>query len=263
MDVTDDLVATWIEAFTSVAVGWDFSNLTDSMNEPEPPWDFDRLCVDALGATEVALDMGTGGGEQLTRLVARLGDPRPTMMATEGWPPNVPVATANLAPYGIPVRVYDAETDVRMPFVDECFSLVVNRHEAYSPVELRRVLRPGGIFLTQQVGSLDARETADWFGERPREEWTLHRASTQLEQVGFDIGDVGDIDACGDFLSAYRFDSVTTLLRYFALVPWDLPDDFSVVGQLPALTRLHRGAEAGDPIELTLHRWYLVARRPT
>ena len=117
------------------------------------------------------------------------------------------------------------------------------------------MLRPGGRFLTQQVGSLDARETADWFGRRSRPEWTLERASTAMKDAGLTVV------AADDFVGAYRFDSVTTLLRYFALVPWDLPDGFIVTDHLPALTALHRGAEAGRLIELTLHRWYVVARR--
>lgn len=256
VDTPSDLVGAWAAAFGSVAVGWDFSKLHGRMDETGPEWDFDRLCVEALGAADVAVDMGTGGGEQLIRLLERLGNARPALVATEGWPPNVPVAIENLTPYGVPVHVYDAETDPRMPFHDERFSLVINRHEAYCPAEVHRVLRPRGTFLTQQVGSLDARETASWFGERPREEWTLERASTQLESAGVNV--VATEEAVG----VYRFDSVTTLLRYFALVPWDLPEDFSVARHLPALTRLHRTAESGRPIELTLHRWYLEGRRP-
>lgn len=258
MNLPDDLVAGWCSAFASTSTGWDFSAVSAQMHETEPPWDFDKLSLDALAATDTAVDMGTGGGEQLIRLAEALrarGSDRPTLVATEGWPPNVPVATANLAPYGIPVRVYDADTDGRMPLGDESLSLVLNRHEAYSPTEVYRVLRPGGRFLTQQVGSLDAGETADWFGERPRAVWSLEMASAALHDTGLTV-----IDS-DDFVGVYRFDTVTTLLRYFALVPWDLPEGFTVTDHLPALTALHRGVEAGRPIELTLHRWYLRARR--
>ncbi|WP_083283650.1 class I SAM-dependent methyltransferase [Humibacillus sp. DSM 29435] len=258
MNRPDDLVGTWIEAFASTSTGWDFSSLSGAMDEPEPPWSFDRLSVDALAGDDSALDMGTGGGEQLIRLVEALrsrGLRCPALVATEGWPPNVPVATANLAPYGIPVQVYDADTGERMPFCDESFAVVLNRHEAYSPTEVHRVLRPQGRFLTQQVGSLDARETTDWFGRHARPEWTLDRASTTLQDAGLTVV------AADDFVGAYRFDSVTTLLRYFALVPWDLPDGFAVTDHLPALTALHLGVEAGKPVELTLHRWYVEARR--
>ena len=248
----------WSTAFASTSPGWDFSAVAAGLREAQPPWDFDELSRVALAASDTAVDMGTGGGELLIRLVGALeaaGVQRPALVATEGWPPNVPVATANLAPHGIPVRVYDADADERMPFGDEGLSLVLNRHEAYSPTEVHRVLKPDGRFLTQQVGSLDVRETAGWFGERPRPEWTVGRAGAALHDAGLTV------IAADDFVGAYRFDSVTTLLRYFALVPWDLPEGFTVADHLPALAELHRVAEAGRPIELTLHRWYLVARR--
>ena len=258
MNLPDDLVGSWSDAFASTSTGWDFSSLSGTMDEPEPPWSFDRLSVEALAGADSALDMGTGGGEQLIRLVKALRSRAlacPALVATEGWPPNVPVATANLASYGIPVRVHDADTGERMPFGDESFALVLNRHEAYSPAEVHRVLRPGGRFLTQQVGSLYARETADWFGRRSRPEWTRERASTALQDAALTVA------AADDFVGVYRFDTVTTLLRYLALVPWDLPEGFTVAGHLPALSALHRAAETGTPIELTLHRWYLRARR--
>lgn len=261
MRLPDHLVAQWSAAFASTTIGWDFSGVADGMDEPEPPWDFDDLSRTALarsGGPQRALDMGTGGGEQLIRLVEGLrtdGVRPPSLEATEGWPPNVPVAMANLAPYGIPVWVYDADTDEPMPFADERFSLVLNRHEAYCPAEVRRVLRPGGHFLTQQVGSLDASETIGWFGKRPPPVWSLDKAAAALHDAGLTVRE-GE-----DFVGVYRFGSVTTLLRYFALVPWDLPDDFTVANHLPPLARLHRLAETGTPIELTLHRWYLSAHR--
>ncbi len=164
MNPPDDLIGSWSASFASTSTGWDFSAVADGMSEPGPPWDFDVLSQDALAATDAAVDMGTGGGEQLIRLVKGLqarGLDRPAVVATEGWPPNVPVATANLAPYGIPVLVHDADTDERMPFGDESLDLVLNRHEAYSPTEVHRVLRPGGRYLfLEHVRSPDNRAVA-------------------------------------------------------------------------------------------------------
>lgn len=77
------------------------------MDEDEPPWDFDAICRHALERADHVLDMGTGGGEQLLTIADFL--PTDTV-ATEGWPPSVPVARAALAERGIPVEVYDAES---------------------------------------------------------------------------------------------------------------------------------------------------------
>jgi SAM-dependent methyltransferase len=70
--------------------------------------------------------------------------------ATEAYAPNVPVAKKRLEPLG--VRVTAIDDDDSLPFDDAGFDLVLNKHESFSPAEVRRILRPGGTFLTQQVG---------------------------------------------------------------------------------------------------------------
>src|SRR5215813_11691547 len=112
------------------------------------------------------LDMGTGGGERLARL-----SPRPKLtVATEAWPPNVPVAAARLHPLGIAVVQDEGAPDNvrqesaqqrgaqqggaqrgRLPFRDGAFGLVANRHEAFLAAEVSRVLASGGTFITQQA----------------------------------------------------------------------------------------------------------------
>ncbi len=126
--------------------GWDFSGLPGRMREDASPWDFDAVCRAGIGRSRHLLDMGTGGGEQLLRFADVL--PADTT-ATEGWAPNVPVATRNLESPGIPVVDWDADRQppVGMPFEDGRFDLVVNRHEAFGAPEVVRVLSPGGVFL--------------------------------------------------------------------------------------------------------------------
>jgi len=92
------------------------------------------------------LDMGAGGGEFLASLM-----PLPIhTCATEGYEPNVSVARTLLQPLG--VKVFRYEDDDNLPFDDEEFELIINRHESYSPKEVFRLLKPGGYFITQQVG---------------------------------------------------------------------------------------------------------------
>ncbi|CAM3261815.1 hypothetical protein OCAE111667_00205 [Occultella aeris] len=55
------------------------------------------------------------------------------------------------------MRVHALPPDdaTRLPLPDATFAVVLDRHEAYDPAEVSRVLAPGGGFLTQQVGSAD------------------------------------------------------------------------------------------------------------
>ena len=92
----------------------------------------------ADGGGQASLDLQTGGGEVL----AGAAVVPPLAVATEGWPPNLPVATARLHPLGMVVVSDDDQPP--LPFADNAFDLVTSRH----PVkawwsEIHRVLAPG------------------------------------------------------------------------------------------------------------------------
>jgi hypothetical protein len=83
-------------------------------------------------AAGALLDMGTGGGERLSRL-RPLGIP---VVQDEGAPDNTGQTGNDRG---------------RLPFRDGVFGLVANRHEAFRAAEVSRVLAPGGTFITEQV----------------------------------------------------------------------------------------------------------------
>lgn len=244
------LLSTWRAKFEQPVAGWDFSELDGRYVEQQPPWSYDDLARDVLSGATSALDMGTGGGEVLGRLLDVLP---PDTVATEGWPPNVPVARAALEPHGIEVVEYDVERDARMPFDEGRFDLVLNRHEAYDPVEVHRVLRPGGRFLTQQVDGRDFEETQQLFGHHSAyPDITLANLRAQAESAGLVV------EQAREWRGQARFADVATLVRYFAFVPWEVPDDFSVDRYADELLALHRTAR---PLTFTQRRFYLLARK--
>lgn len=206
--------------------------------------------------------MGTGGGERLSALSGVL--PKDTV-ATEGWAPNLPVAQARLAELSIPVVEYSpgpaplTEPLMLMPFDDGRFDLLMNRHEGLDPRELIRVLAPGGMFVTQQVAADDWRESQEIFGSTPRHpDATLEVISRRLTGAGFRI------ESSGAWRGTYRFHDVGTLVGYFNLVPWVVPEDFSVDNYASVLLRLHaEGPARGQPACFTKSRFWLRARKPT
>jgi SAM-dependent methyltransferase len=147
------------EAAAAPLKGWDFSWSAGRITISPLPWDYAALAAGALHDATTALDMGTGGGEFLDRFSVF----PPRLVATESWPPNVPVAASRLGGRGVPViHSEDAAENARqagegdrgrLPFCRAAFDLVLNRHEAFNAAEVARVLAPGGRFLTQQAGS--------------------------------------------------------------------------------------------------------------
>src|SRR5215212_7366877 len=153
------------EAERQPFAGWDFSWLAGRVRVERLPWDFDARVAAAARRSPDLLDMGTGGGERLSRLPVL---PARTV-ATGGWPPNVPIAARRLRPLGIPVVHVDGAPDNvaqeqpgqdrqpagvlcgRLPFRDQSFRLVTNRHESFVASEVARILVPGGCFVTQQI----------------------------------------------------------------------------------------------------------------
>lgn len=252
------LLASWHEEEQRHHEGWDFSHLAGRLTEENPPWDFSAECRAWLRTSHHVLDMGTGGGERLSELADAL--PEGTV-ATEGWPPNLPVARARLARLNIPVAEYDAEATpaMAMPFSDGRFDLVMNRHESFDPSQLIRVLGPGGVFLTQQVGGDDFPEAHEIFGSAPRYPgFTLDEATGQLTAAGFRI------ETSQAWTGTYRFADIGALVGYLTLVPWDVPDDFSVGGYAHTLLRLHaEGPAQGRPVCFTSSRFWLRAVKPT
>ncbi|MEV0215967.1 class I SAM-dependent methyltransferase [Micromonospora sp. NPDC050695] len=149
----DELIA---EAAAAPVDGWGFDWLAGRATEDRPPWGYARLVADRMALADTALDVDTGGGEVLAEV------PRPPKLltATEGWPPNVEVARRTLRRVG--ATVVAVAPDAPLPFRDASFDLVVSRHPVRTDwAETARVLRPGGRFLSQQIGPGTMRELSE------------------------------------------------------------------------------------------------------
>ncbi|CAG9621254.1 hypothetical protein BACCIP111883_02026 [Sutcliffiella rhizosphaerae] len=72
----------------------------------------------------------------------------------------------------------------KLQFPDQYFDLVINKHEEYEPGEVNRVLKNGGVFLTQQVGVDDCNQINKLLGAPINDEyahWELEFAEKQKE----------------------------------------------------------------------------------
>jgi len=255
-DNDGELLQAWRAEAELPVQGWDFSSITGRHREDQPPWSYDELAREVVAGAASVLDMGTGGGEKLIELMAALP---PDTIATEGWPPNVPVAARNLRPHGLGVVEYDAEAaDNTMPFADRRFDVVLNRHEAYRADEVLRILRPGGMFLTQQVDGRDFEETQALFGgHTDYPHITLANLNAEAATAGFDI------ERAQQWQGQSRFADIGAMVRYFTMIPWEVPDDFTMDACAGTLLDLHHSGPAqGKPVTFTIRRFYLLARRP-
>jgi SAM-dependent methyltransferase len=243
----DELIG---EASSAVIEGWDFSWL-DGRAAAEPlPWDYPQLARDALGTATNALDVDTGGGEMLASLA-----PLPPTIATEAYSANLPVATQRLTPLGVDVR---EGTGSALPVADDAVDLVLNRHGSLSAAETARVLRPGGVFLTQQVGSRNDVAFNDALGLPPSVDPDAHTLATTvaaLEAAGFIVDDAREA-----FPVTSYFD-IGAVVYQLRAIPWQVPG-FDPVAFDERLRDLDRHIRRRGPFVVRSHRFLLRARRP-
>lgn len=232
--------------------GWDFSHLEGRYAEEDSlPWDYRALALEILRPEYHILDMETGGGEFLLSL----GHPHENTAATEGYPPNVTLCREKLTPLGIDFR--RADGDGALPFPDGSFDVILNRHGAYRAEEIWRCLKPGGVFLTQQVGSRNDRELAELLlpgTPEPFPEQTLARQREVFEKAGFTV--LRGEEAFGPI----RFFDVGALVWFARVIPWEFPG-FSVEGCFDRLLLAQQELEARGEIGGTTHRFLLMVRK--
>ena len=246
------MIAAWrAEERIARVHGWDFSHIDGRYEEEKLPWDYREIIRRYLDPSMKILDIDTGGGEFLLSL----NHPYENTAATEGYPPNVELCRRELLPLGIDFRPGDGTK--RLPFPDESFDMVLNRHGDFNASDIHRILKPGGLFITQQVGAENDRELVELLcGETqlPFPQQYLDIASGQFRDAGFEILDEREV------FCPIRFYDVGALVWFARIIQWEFPD-FSVDTCLEGLLNAQKILEQKGCIEGKIHRFLLVAQR--
>ncbi len=249
------------EALRAPFSGWDFSWLAARSRAGTLPWNYRREVARRAAAADAMLDMGTGGGERLSRL-----SPRPRLtVATEAWPPNVAVAAARLRPLGIPVVQDEGAPDNtgqrgnergRLPFRDGAFGLVASRHEAFRAAEVSRVLTPGGTFISQQVDfhSYDGLCTLAGLDVPQQPDSWLPLARQQVQHAGLAV------EGAVRGEQRLEFYDIAAVVYYLRVVSWAIPH-YSLDACAARLQAAHDTPQMW-PVAVRQRHFLLVATKP-
>jgi len=245
----EDLVA---EGEAAPVDGWDFSWFVGRATEERPPWGYARLVDEATTRARSALDLQTGGGEVL----AGIRRAPHIWCATESWPPNAALARDRLSPRG--GLVVMAPDGGPLPFADASFDLLTSRHPTVTVwPEIARVLRPGGQYLSQQIGAGSNRGLYE-FLMGPQALGNAREPSTHAQTAR----------RCG--LVVERLETASLRVEFFDLaaviaflrkVIWTVPD-FSVDRYRERLRDLHEVIVRDGRFACRSERFLISARKP-
>lgn len=250
----NELKTKWLaeEAIAHIK-GWDFSHINGRFRSEEGnmPWDYTQVIQKYLKPTDKILDMDTGGGEFLLSLQ----HPYKLTSATEGYAPNVTLCAETLSPLGIDFREMTDES--QMPFRDGSFDIVLNRHGSYDPKEIYRILKPSGLFITQQVGEDNDWELVKKLLPNQEKSFPGHNLKNQANLFttnGFTLLEQGEVHK-----PIYFYD--TAALVWFArVIVWEFVD-FSVERCFSQLLEVEREIAEKGFVKGQVHRFYFVMKK--
>ena len=248
----DELVRLWKQEEESAHIyGWDFAHIDGRCVEESLPWDYRQVIKDYLTPQMQLLDIDTGGGEFLLSL----RHPYENTAATENFTPNVQLCREKLLPLGINFRPADGNGE--LPFDRDLFDMVIDRHGDFNPAEIYRVLKPGGWFITQQVGAENDRELVELLCGNtpvPFPDQYAEKAAEAFQKVGFSILQK---EEC---YCPIRFYDVGALVWFARIIQWEFPA-FSVDTHLENLMQAQALLEKQGYIEGMTHRFCLIAQK--
>ena len=248
-----DLIREWKnEESLAYIHGWDFSHIAGRYSEEgDLHWDYRKEILRHLKPEMKILDIDTGGGEFLLSLE----HPYENTAASEGYSPNVDLCRRELEPLGVDFREWNGRG--LLPFADGSFDIVINRHGDLDAAQIIRVLKPGGLFITQQVGAENDRELVELLcgeTELPFPEQYLTVQERNFQEVGFEIL------KSAECFRPIRFYDVGALVWFARIIQWEFPN-FSVDTCMNGLLNAQKQLEQNGCIEGRIHRFLLIAQK--
>jgi len=234
--------------------GWDFSAVR---SERDPvPWHYLDVARSYLRPDSRVLDLGTGGGERFLALADGFGqgvgvdiDPEMIKTAEASAPPDLQGKVS--------FSVMDA---TRLDFADGSFDVVLNRHCSVFAGEIMRVLKPGGVFITQQVGDRNTYNICNVFGVGVAGEHPPQRIGGPSGLEGLFKNTGCRTLALGEYDVPYFFSDVESLIFWLKALP--MPHDFAPARHLAQVNEILDRFMTPRGIETNDHRLLLIVRKP-
>lgn len=233
--------------------GWDFSKVRDKRDTV--PWDYVDVVCRYLQPSDHVLDIGTGGGERFLAIAPHFH----TGVGIDASARIIDVARENRPPSLADKISFEVMAAGTLRFPDNEFDGVLNRHCPVHVTEIVRVLRPGGVFITQQVGVRNTRNICELFGCGPGGQYEIDE-SQELVALTKAFRECGCHVICNaEYDVRYCFLDVESLAFWLKAVP--MPEDFSIDRHWQQVERILTEYHTPRGIETNEHRELLIVQK--
>ncbi|MEB3055087.1 class I SAM-dependent methyltransferase [Bacillus pseudomycoides] len=218
--------------------GWDFSKL--KYVTEGATWEFYEEVIERCKSSDVLLDIGTGGGEN----VLRIAPAALFMIGIDNSSGMIETAQSNLEKASVSnVRFFQMESESLM-FPHSFFDIVSCCHAPFVAAEVARVIKKGGIFLTQQVSEHDKWNLKAAFGRGQclgEKDGTLkEKYVRELKSAGFTDVQILEYDAIDYYQTP---EDLLFLLKHTPIIPrfGEEKEDFDILGKFIITNKTEKG----------------------
>ncbi len=248
-----------LESLQSIAAGmgkregWDFRRVRDDRDPV--PWDYVGIVRRYVKPSDRVLDCGTGGGERFLELCGRSAFGIGLDHASE----MLRVAKENQVRLGVTHIAWIQGRVEALPCRAASIDLVLNRHANIDTGEILRVLRPGGLFVTQQVGADNLRVICQAFGCGPGGEYDYDDKASVARLARSLTSQGAEVLTMAEYNVPYYLLDVASLL--FLLAGVGIPEDYCLARHWQQVAQIVQENMTPRGIRTNEHRELLVVRK--
>ncbi|PFN04608.1 class I SAM-dependent methyltransferase [Bacillus cereus] len=218
--------------------GWDFSKL--KYETEGTMWEFYEEVVERCKPSDVLLDIGTGGGENVLKIASAAS----SVMGIDNSSGMIEMAKSNLEKVCVPNAQFFKMESEDLRFPNSFFDIVSCCHAPFTAAEVARVMKKGGVFLTQQVSEHDKWNLKEAFGRGQclgEKEGTLkEKYVRELKDVGFHDVQISEYDAIDYY---HTPEDLIFLLKHTPIIPrfGEEKDDFDILEEFIITNKTEKG----------------------
>ncbi|TCW58197.1 methyltransferase family protein [Bacillus thuringiensis] len=206
--------------------GWDFSKV--KCETVGDTWDFYSEVKERCKPSQILLDVGTGGGEN----VLNIASAAKFLIGIDNSNSMIETAHSNLRKSDVKNVEFLQMDSEALTFLSSYFDIASSCHAPFIASELAKVMKEGALFLTQQVSEHDKLNLKEAFGRGQclgeRDGSLKEKYMAELINAGFELVQVREYDVT-DYYSTPE--DLIFLLKHTPIIPrfGEEEEDFTIL----------------------------------